>query len=165
MQWQLATLTSSFGILLSLFLEKSVVLQIGWLFYSLSGLQPSDVMWGSIYGGGTKQLVRVTTSAPASGHASFTTSTENPSSSQPPGSPSATTAMMDVAKQRVRLHIKLLQNIGSPAAVGGGLAPLGELLSKFSYLLKVHTKTISFTRISSSKHSKRKHFENNRVAE
>ncbi len=106
-------------------------MQSGWLLYSLSGLQPSDVMWGSIYGGGTKQLVRVTTSAPSSGHASFTTSTENPSSSQPPGSPSATTAMMDVAKQRVRLHIKLLQNIGSPAAVGGGLAPLGESLSNF----------------------------------
>jgi hypothetical protein len=28
---------------------------------------------------------------------------------------------MDVAKQRVRLHIKLLQQIGSPAAVGGGM--------------------------------------------
>jgi hypothetical protein len=28
---------------------------------------------------------------------------------------------MDVAKQRVRLHIKLLQQIGTPAAVGGGM--------------------------------------------
>jgi hypothetical protein len=28
---------------------------------------------------------------------------------------------MDVAKQRVRLHIKLLQQIGTPAAMGGGM--------------------------------------------
>lgn len=46
--------------------------------------------------------------------------------SQPPSSPSNTTAMMDVAKQRVRLHIKLLQQIGTPASVGGGLAPTGK---------------------------------------
>lgn len=77
-------------------------------------------MWGSIFGGGAKQLVRVTTtSSSLQGSQSLGNSTDG-GSPQPPGSPTSTTAM-DVAKQRVRLHIKLLQQIGTPASIGGGL--------------------------------------------
>jgi hypothetical protein len=76
-------------------------------------------MWGSIYGGGAKQLVRVTTTTTSTLQGSQGQGTSSDGGSpQPPGSPSST---MDVAKQRVRLHIKLLQQIGSPAAVGGGM--------------------------------------------
>nr|CAH0105862.1 unnamed protein product [Daphnia galeata] len=87
--------------------------------YRLAGLQPTESMWGSIYGGGAKQLVRVTTTTTSTLQGSQGQGTSSDGGSpQPPGSPSST---MDVAKQRVRLHIKLLQQIGSPAAVGGGM--------------------------------------------
>uniref|UniRef100_A0A0P5RMU8 DmX protein 2 n=1 Tax=Daphnia magna TaxID=35525 RepID=A0A0P5RMU8_9CRUS len=88
--------------------------------YRLAGLQPTESMWGSIYGGGAKQLVRVTTTSTSTlqGSQGLGTSSDG-GSPQPPGSPSTST--MDVAKQRVRLHIKLLQQIGTPASMGGGL--------------------------------------------
>ena len=82
-------------------------------YFRLTGLQPSETMWGSVYGGGAKQLVRVTTATPA--HQQATPE----SIPQTPGSPS--TPAVDVGKQRVRLHIKLLQHIGSPASIGGAL--------------------------------------------
>lgn len=81
--------------------------------FRLTGLQPSETMWGSVYGGGAKQLVRVTMATPTHQQAVPETLP------QPPGSPSATA--VDVGKQRVRLHIKLLQHIGSPASIGGAL--------------------------------------------
>ena len=86
---------------------------------SLVGLQPTEVMWGNIFGGGAKQLVKVTTTNYSS--SSQQSSTASMEAVQPPSSPSAATTAMDLAKQRVRLHIKLLQQIGSPASVGGGL--------------------------------------------
>ncbi|XP_046448229.1 dmX-like protein 2 isoform X2 [Daphnia pulex] len=95
--------------------------------YRLAGLQPTESMWGSIYGGGAKQLVRVTTTTTSTlpGSQGLGTSSDG-GSPQPPGSPSST---MDVAKQRVRLHIKLLQQIGTPAAVGGGMTAVASSAS------------------------------------
>lgn len=118
---------------------------------SLCGLQPADVMWGSVFGGGTKQLVRITTSAPQS-QGSFGSSTETGPTPQPPGSPSATTAMMDVAKQRVRLHIKLLQQIGSPASVGGGLIPSCKFFPDTAYVTNCYRHVFVII-YCSSKHS------------
>ena len=86
----------------------------------LAGLQPTESMWGSVYGGGAKQLVRVTTSTSTLQGSQAMGISSDGGSPQPPGSPTSTTAM-DVAKQRVRLHIKLLQQIGTPASLGGGL--------------------------------------------
>lgn len=101
---------------LSLFLAAFFIYQF---YFRLTGLQPTEQMWGNIFGGGTKQQVKVTTSNhSASSQQSTTASME---AAQPPSSPSAAATAMDVAKQRVRLHIKLLQQIGSPASVGGGL--------------------------------------------
>lgn len=87
----------------------------------LAGLQPSEIMWGAVYGGGAKQLVRVTTSTSSlQGSQSLSTIPDSASSQGPPSPNPSTT--MDLAKQRVRLHIKLLQQIGTPASVGGGMS-------------------------------------------
>ena len=84
---------------------------------SLTGLQPTEKMWGSVFGGGTKQLVRVTA---MSSPLSQTYSPAEFGPSQPSGPAAAAAAAVDVVQQRVRLHIKLLQQIGTPAAAGGG---------------------------------------------
>ena len=98
------------------------------IFPSLTGLQPSESMWGLVYGGGAKQLVRVTTNPPPNTYGS----TESPP--QAPGSPSL--PAVDVSKQRVRLHIKLLQHIGSPASIGGALTQ-SETSSHLYFCLRV----------------------------
>ena len=88
-----------------------------WLFRRLAGLKPTDEMWGLVFGGGTKQLVRVAASpSPLSQQYGSTES----GISQPVSASSATATAVDIAQQRVRLHIKLLQGIGTPAAAGSG---------------------------------------------
>lgn len=84
----------------------------------LGGLQPSEIMWGAVYGGGAKQLVRVTTSS--SSLQTPSAAEADSASGQGPPSPNPSTTM-DLGKQRVRLHMKLLQHIGTPASVGGGM--------------------------------------------
>lgn len=108
-------------------------------FFRLAGLQPTENMWGSVYGGGAKQLVRVTTTTSTMQGSQSLGNSIDGGSPQPPGSPTSTTAM-DVAKQRVRLHIKLLQQIGTPASVGGGLTS-GKLL----HFVWLGSKTIEST--------------------
>lgn len=100
--------------------------------FSLAGLEPSEAMWGSVFGGGAKQLVRVMAMTSPYTMQQYGAA-DTVAQPQAQGTVlSAAAAAIDVAKQRVRLHHKLLQHVGTPAAVGGGMT--GFFLSQVWYL-------------------------------